>query len=144
MGSARDGVIRIFLVDDHELIRRGFAGLLDSEEGFEVVGEASSRREALDLVAVTRPDVVVLDVQLPDGYGVSLCREIRERNERVRCLILTAFDDEGVLFDAIRAGASGYLLKTADGTELIEAVRTIGLGGSLFDPSMVERASRTT
>ena len=129
-------------MDDHELIRRGFAAILATEPDLEVVGEASTRHEALELIAVTLPDVAVVDLRLPDGYGVAVCREIRERHEGVRCLMLTAFEDEAALMDAVRAGASGYVLKDIDGTELVDAVRTIGRGGSLFDPAMVARANR--
>ena len=128
--------LKVFLVDDHELVRRGFASLLRDSEEFDVIGEASTSQEALDGIAAGDPDVAVLDVRLPDGDGVALCREIRSRFPDVRCLILTAYEDDEALFAAIMAGASGYLLKNAGGEELVEAVRTIGVGGSMLDPAV--------
>jgi two-component system response regulator DevR len=131
--------MRVFLLDDHEVVRRGIAEILGSEEGFEVVGQAATSHEALAQVTEAKPDVAVLDVRLPDGDGVEVCREIRSVLPECRCLILTAFADDTALFAAIVAGASGFLLKTAPADEMIDAIRTVGTGGSLLDPSVVER-----
>ncbi|HLK41988.1 MAG TPA: response regulator transcription factor, partial [Thermoleophilia bacterium] len=103
--------IRVFLLDDHEVVRRGLRDLLEVEGEFEVVGEASTAAEALARVPAVRPQVAVLDVRLPDGDGVTVCRELRSRMPELACLMLTSFSDDEALFDAIVAGASGYLLK---------------------------------
>jgi two-component system response regulator DevR len=124
---------RVFLLDDHEVVRRGVADLLEAEPDIEVVGEAGSVAEALARVPALRPDVAVLDVRLPDGDGVGLCRELRSRTE-VACLVLTSFDDDEALFDAILAGAAGYVLKQVRGTDLVAAIRTVAAGGSTLDP----------
>jgi two-component system response regulator DevR len=127
-------VVRVVLVDDHEVVRRGVADLLEAEPDIEVVGEAGSVAEALARVPALRPDVAVLDVRLPDGDGVGLCRELRSRTE-VACLVLTSFDDDEALFDAILAGAAGYVLKQqVRGTDLVAAIRTVAAGGSTLDP----------
>lgn len=131
-----DNKLRVFLVDDHELVRRGFVSLLRDSAEFDVVGEASSAAATIEGIENSHPDVAVLDVRLPDGNGVALCREIRSRFPDVACLILTAYEDQESLFAAIMAGASGYLLKNAGGEELIDAVRTIGTGGSMLDPAV--------
>ncbi len=131
--------VRVFLLDDHEVVRRGLAEIIGGEEGFEVVGQAASSHDALAQVADSKPDVAVLDVRLPDGDGVEVCREIRSMLPDCRCLILTAFGDDSALFAAIIAGASGFLLKTAPADEMIDAIRTVGNGGSLLDPAVVER-----
>lgn len=131
--------MRVFLLDDHEIVRRGLAEILRDEEGFDVVGQAATSHDALAQVADAKPDVAVLDVRLPDGDGVEVCREIRSILPECRCLILTAFADDNALFAAIIAGASGFLLKTAPADEMIDAIRTVGNGGSLLDPSVVER-----
>ncbi|SES41681.1 two component transcriptional regulator, LuxR family [Actinokineospora terrae] len=125
--------MRVFLVDDHEIVRRGVADLLD-EPGIEVVGEAASVAEALVRVPAVKPDVAVLDVRLPDGTGVELCRDLRSALPDLRCLMLTSFADDEALFDAIMAGASGFVLKQVLGTDLVAAVRTVADGGSLLDP----------
>ncbi|WP_026422710.1 response regulator [Actinokineospora inagensis] len=125
--------MRVFLVDDHEIVRRGVADLLD-EPDIEIVGEAASVAEALVRVPATTPDVAVLDVRLPDGTGVELCRELRSTLPDLRCLMLTSFADDEALFEAIMAGASGFVLKQVLGTDLVTAVRTVGAGGSLLDP----------
>nr|WP_233275912.1 response regulator transcription factor [Isoptericola variabilis] len=130
--------VRIFLVDDHEVVRRGVADLLETEPGLEVVGEAGTCAEALTRVPALRPDVVVLDVRLPDGDGVSVCRELRSRLD-VACLMLTSFDDDEALFDAILAGAAGYVLKQVRGTDLVAAIRTVAAGGSTLDPRAAGR-----
>jgi len=125
---------RVFLLDDHEIVRRGVRELLEAEDDLEIVGEASTAAEALARVPATRPDVAVLDVRLPDGDGVTVCRELRSANPDLKCLMLTSFADDEALFDAILAGASGYVLKQIRGTDLIGAVRTVAAGGSLLDP----------
>ncbi len=128
-----EGVIRIFLVDDHEVVRRGVRELLEAEDDFEVVGEASSVDEALARVPASRPDVAVLDVRLPDGNGVALCRELRDLQPDLACLMLTSFADDQALLDAVLAGASGYVLKDVRGTDLVSGIRTVAGGGSLLD-----------
>lgn len=127
---------RVFLLDDHEIVRRGLRDLLEAEEDLEVVGEASTAEEALGRIPPTRPEVAVLDVRLPDGDGIEVCREIRSRHPEVRCLMLTSFADDEALFAAIMAGASGYVLKQVRGTDLVDAVRRVARGESLLDPSL--------
>ncbi|MGW1211643.1 response regulator [Streptomyces sp. NPDC002499] len=134
-----EGKIRVFLLDDHEVVRRGVHELLSVEDDIEVVGEAGTAADALVRIPATRPDVAVLDVRLPDGSGVEVCREIRSQDESVRCLMLTSFADDEALFDAIMAGASGYVLKAIRGTELLTAVRDVAAGRSLLDPVATAR-----
>lgn len=124
---------RVFLVDDHEIVRRGLVDLLGSAPDLEVVGEAASVGEAMARVPGSGADVAVLDVRLPDGNGVELCRNLRAALPELRCLMLTSFSDDEALFDAIMAGASGFVLKQILGTDLVAAVRTVGEGGSLLD-----------
>jgi DNA-binding NarL/FixJ family response regulator len=131
--------VTVFLLDDHEIVRRGIADLLDAAPGIEVVGEAATAAEALARVPAVRPDVAVLDVRLPDGDGVTVCRELRSRMPEVRCLMLTSFDDDDALFDAVMAGASGYVLKQIRGTDLVDAVRRVAAGQSLLDPAVTQR-----
>lgn len=131
--------IRVFLLDDHEVVRRGLADLLDLEADLEVVGEAGSAADARVRIPATRPDVAVLDVRLPDGTGVEVCRDIREDNPDVKCLMLTSYSDDEALFDAIMAGASGYVLKDIRGNDLVEAIRQVASGKSLLDPSLTQR-----
>jgi len=126
--------IRVFLLDDHEVVRRGVRDLLNAEPDISVVGEAGTAAEALVRVEGTTPDVAVLDVRLPDGDGVTVCRELRSRHPDVACLMLTSFADDEALFDAILAGAAGYVLKQIRGADLVGAVRTVAAGGSLLDP----------
>ena len=126
--------VTVFLLDDHEVVRRGVADLIEAEPDLTVVGEASTAAEALARVPAVRPDVAVLDVRLPDGDGVTVCRELRSKLPELRCLMLTSFADDDALFDAIMAGASGYVLKQIRGTDLVGAVRTIASGQSLLDP----------
>ncbi|GHD89242.1 response regulator [Streptomyces naganishii] len=127
--------IRVFLMDDHEVVRRGVHDLLNDEPDITVVGEAATAEQALVRVPALRPDVAVLDVRLPDGDGVTVCRELRSRLPELACLMLTSFDDEEALLDSIMAGASGYVLKQIQGSDLVSAVRTVARGQSLLDPS---------
>lgn len=131
--------IRVFLLDDHEVVRRGVHDLLDAEPDLEVVGEAATATQALVRVPALRPDVAILDVRLPDGDGVTVCRELRSRMPGLVCLMLTSFDDEEALLDAIMAGASGYVLKQITGTDLVAAVRTVASGQSMLDPGATTR-----
>ncbi|AHH96940.1 response regulator transcription factor [Kutzneria viridogrisea] len=124
---------RVFLVDDHEIVRRGIADLFEGEADVTVVGEAASVAEALARIPREQPDVAVLDVRLPDGNGVELCRELRAVMPRLRCLMLTSYSDDEALFDAIMAGAAGYVLKQVLGGDLVNAVRTVASGQSLLD-----------
>ncbi len=134
-----DGKIKVFLLDDHEVVRRGVHELLSVEEDIEIVGEAGTAADALVRIPATRPDVAVLDVRLPDGSGVEVCREVRSQDEGVKCLMLTSFADDEALFDAIMAGASGYVLKAIRGNELLSAVRDVAAGKSLLDPIATAR-----
>ena len=134
MAESASGPVRVFLLDDHEVVRRGVADLLEAEPDLTVVGEAATAAEALARVPAVRPDVAVLDVRLPDGDGVMVCRELRSLLPDLRCLMLTSFADDDALFDAIMAGASGYVLKQIRGTDLVGAVRTVAGGQSLLDP----------
>jgi two-component system, NarL family, response regulator DevR len=139
-------VIRIMLVDDHEIVRRGISDLLEHEPDLEVVGEAASVTEALARAPQINPDIAVLDVRMPDGTGIELCRELRSRLPELNCLMLTSYADDEALFDAIMAGASGFVLKQVLGLDLIKAIRVVGSGGSLLDPrttaSLMERIRR--
>jgi two-component system, NarL family, response regulator DevR len=132
-------VLRVFLVDDHEVVRRGVRDLLEAEDDIEVVGEAGSVEEALSRILTVSADVAVLDVRLPDGSGVELCRELRSNQPELACLMLTSFDDDEALLDAIVAGAAGYVLKQVKGSDIINAVRHVGAGRSLLDPAMTRR-----
>ena len=126
-------VSRVFLVDDHEVVRVGIRELLNASDDLEVVGEASSVTEALTRVPAVAPDVAVLDVRLPDGNGIELCRELMSRLPDLKCLMLTSFTDDEALFDAIMAGAAGFVLKRIVGTDLTKAVQTVAAGQSLLD-----------
>jgi DNA-binding NarL/FixJ family response regulator len=125
--------LRVFLLDDHELVRRGVRELLESEGDIEVVGEAASAAEAMVRVPAVRPQVAVLDVRLPDGDGVTVCRDLRSQLPELACLMLTSFSDDDALLGAVMAGASGYVLKDIRGGDLVGAVRTVAAGGSLLD-----------
>ncbi len=125
--------IRVLLVDDHEVVRRGLRDLLGTERDIDVVAEAGSVAEATVVAAAVEPDVAVVDIRLPDGDGVDLCRRLRDAGS-TRCLVLTAFDDERTLIAAIQAGAAGYLLKQVRGQDLVTAVREVAAGRSLMDP----------
>jgi DNA-binding NarL/FixJ family response regulator len=136
-------LIGVFLLDDHEVVRRGIASMIEVEDGMEVVGEAGTAEQALARIPAIRPDVAVLDVRLPDGDGVSVCREIRSQIPEIACLMLTSFADEDALFNAIMGGAAGYVLKQIHGSDLVSAIRTVAAGHSLLDPrstaQMLER-----
>ncbi|MEU6702247.1 response regulator transcription factor [Streptomyces wuyuanensis] len=134
-----EGKITVFLVDDHEVVRRGVYELLSVEDDIEVVGEAGTAADALVRIPAVRPDVAILDVRLPDGSGVEVCREVRSQNEDIKCLMLTSYADDEALFDAIMAGASGYVLKAIRGSELLSAVRDVAAGKSLLDPVATAR-----
>jgi two-component system, NarL family, response regulator DevR len=131
--------IGVFVLDDQEIVRRGVRGLLEAEPDIRVVGEAGTAAAALAQILALRPDVAVLDVRLPDGDGVSVCREVRSRAPGVACLMLTAFGDDQALLDAILAGAAGYVLKQIRGCDLVGAVRTVASGRSLLHPRAASR-----
>ncbi|WP_372404497.1 response regulator [Streptomyces luteireticuli] len=131
--------IRVFLLDDHEVVRRGIHDLLDAEDDVTVVGEAGTVERALARGPALRPDVAVLDVRLPDGDGITVCRELRSHLPDLACLMLTSFDDDDALLDAIMAGAAGYVLKQIKGSDLVAAVRTVASGQSMLDPSTTAR-----
>ena len=126
-------MIKVFLVDDHEIVRRGLADLLSLESDLDVVGEADSVSHALARIPALQPDVAVLDIRLPDGNGIELCRELLSNDPELHCLILTSFTDEQAMLDAILAGASGYVVKDVIGLDLVEAIREVGAGRSLLD-----------
>jgi DNA-binding NarL/FixJ family response regulator len=130
---------RVFLLDDHEIVRRGLRELVDGEDDMEVVGEAGSADEAHRRIPVARPDVAVLDVRLPDGSGIEVCREIRSRTPEVACVMLTSFADDEAVYAAILAGAAGYLLKQVRGSDLVDGIRRVGRGESLLDPAVTTR-----
>ena len=134
--------IGVFLLDDHEIVRRGVKDLLEADQGIVVVGEAGTAAAALARIPALRPDVAVLDVRLPDGSGVTVCREIRSKMPNVACLMLTSFSDDEALFDAIMAGAAGYVLKQIRGTDLVGAVRTVAAGESMLDPEAASQVMR--
>ncbi|HEX9682498.1 MAG TPA: response regulator transcription factor [Acidimicrobiales bacterium] len=131
--------IRVLLVDDHEVVRHGVRGLLEADDDIEVVGEAATADEALRRAEALSPDVAILDVRLPDGNGIEICRSIRDELPHTRCLMLTSFSDDEALFDAIMAGADGFLLKQIKGNDLIEAVHKVAAGQSLLDPNVTAR-----
>ncbi|SCK39533.1 two component transcriptional regulator, LuxR family [Streptomyces sp. WMMB 714] len=131
--------IRVLLLDDHEVVRRGVHDLLESEADIDVVGEAASAEQALTRGPALRPHVAVLDVRLPDGDGVTVCRELRSQMPDLACLMLTSFDDDEALLDAIMAGAAGYVLKQIKGSDLVSAVRTVAAGQSMLDPATTAR-----
>jgi DNA-binding NarL/FixJ family response regulator len=132
--------VKVFLLDDHELVRAGLRELLENgSNDVEVVGEASNVAEAMARIPALQPDVAVLDVRLPDGDGILVCREVRSKYPKISCLMLTSFADDEALFAAIMAGASGYVLKDLRGGDIVNAVLRVGRGESLIDPSLVER-----
>ncbi len=131
--------ITVFLLDDHEIVRRGLRDLLEAEGDIEIVGEAATQQTAVDRVHALDPDVAVLDVRLEEGNGVEACREIRSRHPRTACLILTSFSDDEALFQAIMAGAAGYVLKQIRSADLVDAVRRVAAGQNLLDPVVTAR-----
>jgi two-component system, NarL family, response regulator DevR len=134
--------LRVLIVDDHDVVRAGLRAVLDGVEDLTVVGEAGSVEEAVRRVGYDNPDVVVMDVRLPDGTGIEACRDIRSRWSNVKVLMLTSYADEEALVSAIMAGAAGYVLKRIDATELVSSIRRVGRGESLLDPVMTERLFR--
>ena len=126
-------MVSVFLVDDHELVRRGLIDLLSGDPELEVIGEAASVSEALARIPALRPEVAVLDIRLPDGNGIELCRELLSRLPELRCLMLTSFTSDEAMLDAILAGASGYVVKDIKGMELATAIKAVGAGRSLLD-----------
>lgn len=132
--------IGVYILDDHQLVRDGLRHVLDAEADMTVVGEAATAAEAVDAIPACRPDVAVLDVRLPDGNGVEVCREVRSRCPEVACLMLTSFADDDALFGAVMAGASGYVLKEVRGNQLVTDIRQVAAGHSLIPPGVAERA----
>ncbi|MBM2616370.1 response regulator transcription factor [Actinoplanes sp. LDG1-06] len=132
-------MIRVYLLDDHEVVRRGLADLLQAGGDIEVVGESGSAAEAARRIPALRPHVAILDARLPDGNGIDVCRDVRAVDSTIRGLILTSYDDDEALFAAIMAGASGYVLKQIRGTDLVDAVRRVAEGQSLLDPAVTQR-----
>jgi two-component system response regulator DevR len=131
--------IRVFLLDDHEIVRRGLRDLLESVADIVVVGEAGTEDQAVRRVPALDPDVAVLDVRLGDGNGIEACRQIRSKHPRTACLILTSFSDDEALFEAIMAGAAGYVLKQIRSNDLVDAVRRVAAGQNLLDPAVTAR-----
>ncbi len=134
--------LRIEIVDDHEIVRKGLRTMIEAEDDLAVVGEAESVEDAIRRVGFDEPDVVILDVRLPDGSGVEACREIRARWPHISVLMLTSFADDEALFASIMAGASGYVLKQIKGSDLLRSIRRAGRGESLLDPEMTSRVFR--
>jgi len=134
---------RVFLVDDHEIVRRGVADLINGEHDCEVIGEAGTIRQAKVRIAATMPDVAVLDVRLPDGSGIDLCRDIRSTYPQIRCLMLTAYDDDEAIYTAVMAGAAGYVLKDIRGQGLLESIRLVASGQNLIDRAISHRVVET-
>ncbi|WP_193597275.1 response regulator [Microbacterium sp. YJN-G] len=132
-------MIRVLVLDDHELVRRGVVGLIDSAPDMEVVGEAADARQALTRTAALLPDVAVLDMRLPDGDGIDVCRDIRSAHPQVACLILTAFDDDRAAEAAVLAGASGYVLKDIKANGLLDGIRAVAAGRTLHGARAAER-----
>jgi DNA-binding NarL/FixJ family response regulator len=130
--------IRVFLLDDHDVVRRGLRDLLEAEDDLEVVGEGATADEGVRRISALRPDVAVLDVRLPDGDGVQVCRDVRSHDPDVACLMLTSYSDDEALFDAVMAGAAGYLLKEVREGELVDAVRAVAAGRSLLEPAAIQ------
>lgn len=129
----------MFLLDDHEIVRTGLRTLLEATDDLEVVGEAGTSAEALSRIPALRPDVAILDVRLPDGSGVEVCRDIRSQLPTTACIMLTSYADDEALFASIMAGSSGYVLKQVGGNSLVDDIRRVAAGGSLLDPALTER-----
>ncbi len=130
---------RVFLLDDHEVVRRGVRELIEAEDDMIVVGEAGTAEEAMGRIPATSPNVAVLDVRLPDGDGIEVCREIRSKHPEITCIMLTSFADDEAVYAAIMAGAAGYVLKQVRGSDLIDGIRRVAAGESLLDPSVTTR-----
>jgi two-component system response regulator DevR len=137
--AAGNGQIRVFILDDHEVVRSGVRSILAAEAGLEVAGEAATAAAALAQLPALRPDVAILDVRLPDGDGVTVCREIRSAQPATACLMLTSYGDDHALLGAIMAGAAGYVLKHACGSDLITAIRAVAAGQSVLDPQATQQ-----
>jgi DNA-binding NarL/FixJ family response regulator len=131
--------LRVFLLDDHELLRVGLGSLIEAEDDLVLVGQAATGEEALVRIPTAEPDVAVLDLQLEHGDGIEVCRELRSRHSRVRCLVLSAFCGERDILGALRAGATGYLLKYRTSDEVLEAIRAVGKGRTMLDPALDDR-----
>lgn len=136
MTEIRD-TVRLFLVDDHEVVREGLAELLDDVPDFEVVGSAGTAAQALARIPAARPDVAILDMRLPDGSGIDVCRDVRAALPDTHCLILTSYDDQDAVLASVLAGASGYVLKEVRSAALIDAIRQTAMGRSLIDPAVI-------
>ena len=134
-------VIRVFIVDDHEVVRRGIAALIDAQDDMEIVGEAATAAQARSRIRAVIPDVAVLDVRLPDGSGIDVCRAVKQDLATIRCLMLTAYDDEDALRAAVIAGADGYVIKDIRGTSLLDNIRAAARGKRLIDPRIASRVS---
>jgi two-component system, NarL family, response regulator DevR len=134
--------IRVYLLDDHEVVRRGVRELLEREQDIEVVGESGTAGEARRRIPAMRPDVAVLDARLPDGSGIDVCRDVRSVDPSIRAIVLTSYDDDDALLAAVVAGASGYVLKDVRGTDIVSAVRRVAAGESLLDPAVTEQLRR--
>lgn len=131
--------ISVFLLDDHEIVRQGIKSLVEQNDDLTVVGEAGLAADALRQIPQLKPDVAVLDGRLPDGTGIEVCREVRSRHPKTAVLILTSYDDDEALFSAVMAGASGYVLKQVRGNEIVESIRRVAGGESLFDPTVTQK-----
>ena len=131
--------VRLVLADDEQLVRSGLRLILEAEDDIEVVGEAGTAEQAISRILATAPDVAILDVQLPDGSGVEVCREVRSVRPELVCLLLTTFAEDEALFEAIMAGAAGFVLKQVKGSDLIDSVRKVARGESLLDPRTTQR-----
>jgi two-component system response regulator DevR len=138
-GDQQERRLRLLVVDDHEVVRQGLVALLDRRSGFEVVAQAGTVAEAISLAARHEPDLVIMDVRLPDGSGIEACREIRAARPETRVIMLTSYPDEEAVLSAIIAGASGYLLKQIRGRDLVSALESVGRGESLLDPAVTEK-----
>jgi two-component system response regulator DevR len=131
--------IRVFLLDDHEIVRAGLRSLFETDDEFVVVGEAATAAEARKRIPATRPHVAILDVRLPDGSGIEVCRDIRSQSPEIACVMLTSYADDEALVAAVMAGAAGYVLKQVGAVSLVEDVRRVAEGQSLMDPTLIQR-----
>ncbi|MEA3056453.1 MAG: two-component system, NarL family, response regulator DevR [Actinomycetota bacterium] len=132
-------MIRVFLLDDHEIVRRGLRELLETEDDIEIVGEAGTAEEGLSRIPASRPDVAVLDLRLPDGDGIEVCREVRSSHPEIACLMLTSVADDEAVHAAVLAGAAGYVLKQIRGSDLVAGIRRVAKGESLLEAAVVTR-----